>query len=94
MTITQVRVSLLVAQTAGSIITFDVNKNGTSILSTKLTIDNNEKTSLTATTAAVISTTSVSDNDEITFDIDQVGTPEAKGAVITVIGTRIINPTP
>jgi hypothetical protein len=94
MTITQVRVSLLVAQTAGSIITFDVNKNGTSILSTKLTIDNNEKTSLTATTAAVISTASVSNDDEITFDIDQVGTPEAKGAVITVIGTRIINPTP
>lgn len=94
MTITQVRASLLVAQTAGSIITFDVNKNGTSILSTKLTVDNNEKTSLTATTASVISTASVSNDDEITFDIDQVGTPEAKGAVITLIGTRIINPTP
>ncbi len=88
-TINSVRASVLVAQTAGSILTFDINEGGTSILSTKLTIDNNEKTSLTATTPVVISDTSLADDAEITFDIDQVGTVGAKGAVITLLVTRV-----
>jgi len=87
-TITSVRASVLVAQTAGSILTFDINEGGTSILSTKLTIDNNEKTSVTAITPPVVSDAILTEDSEITFDIDQVGTAGAKGAVITLIVTR------
>ena len=88
MTLSGVRCSLTTAQTSGSILTVDINDSGTSILSTKLTIDNTEKTSTTATTAAVISDTALSDDAEITIDIDQVGDGTAKGLKITLIGTR------
>ena len=87
-TLTAVRASLTTAQTSGSIFTVDINGGGTTILSTKLTIDNTEKTSTTAATAAVISDTSLADDAEITIDIDQIGDGTAKGLKITLIGTR------
>jgi metal-dependent HD superfamily phosphatase/phosphodiesterase len=74
MTLTKIpRASLKTASTSG-IPTVDINENGTTILSTKLTIDANEKTSTTAATAAVLSDTSIADDAEITFDIDVSGT--------------------
>lgn len=85
-TLTAVRASLTAAQTAGSIFTVDINEGGTTILSTKLTIDNSEKTSTTAATPAVISDASLADDAEITVDIDQVGTPLAKGLKVYLIG--------
>ena len=87
-TLTAVRASLTTAQTSGSIFTVDINEGGTSILSTKLTIDNTEKTSTTATTAAVISDTALADDAEITIDIGQIGDGTAKGLKVTLIGTR------
>lgn len=72
---------------AGSTIIVDVNESGSTILSTKLTIDAGEKTSTTAATAAVISDTTLADDAEITIDIDQVGSSTAgKGLKITFIG--------
>lgn len=88
MTLTAVRASLTTAQGSGSIFTVDINEGGTSILSTKLTIDNNEKTSTTAATPAVISDASLADDAEITVDVDQIGTSGAKGLKIMLIGTR------
>ena len=88
MTLSGVRCSLTTAQTSGSIFTVDINGGGTSILSTKLTIDNTEKTSTTAATAAVISDVNLADDAEITIDIDQVGDGTAMGLKITLIGTR------
>ena len=88
MTLSAVRCSLTTAQTSGSILTVDINGGGTTILSTKLTIDNTEKTSTTAATPAVISDTALADDAEITIDIDQVGDGTAKGLKITLIGTR------
>jgi hypothetical protein len=88
MTLSAVRCSLTTAQTSGSIFTVDINESGTTILSTKLTIDNTEKTSTTAATAAVISDVNLADDAEITIDIDQVGDGTAKGLKITLIGTR------
>ena len=88
MTLSGVRCSLTTAQTSGSIFTVDINDGGTTILSTKLTIDNTEKTSTTAATAAVISDVNLADDAEITIDIDQVGDGTAKGLKITLIGTR------
>ena len=88
MTLSSVRASLTTAQTSGSIFTVDINESGTSILSTKLTIDNTENTSTTAATAAVISDTALADDAEITIDIDQIGDGTAKGLKVTLIGTR------
>jgi len=87
-TLSAVRASLTTAQTSGSILTVDINDSGTTILSTKLTIDNTEKTSTIAATAPVISDTSLADDAEITIDIDQIGDGTAKGLKITLIGTR------
>nr|WP_051410161.1 DUF2793 domain-containing protein [Mesorhizobium sp. LNHC220B00] len=87
-TLTEVRASLVTAQTSGSIFTVDINEAGTTIISTKLTIDNTEKTSTTAVTAAVISDANLADDAEMTVDIDQVGDGTAKGLKIMLIGTR------
>lgn len=89
MTVTSVRASLTTAQTSGSIFTVDINEGGTSILSTKLTIDNTEKTSTTAATAPVISDTALDNDAEITIDVDQIGDGTAKGLKVTIIGTRV-----
>lgn len=86
MTLTAVRASLTVAQTSGSLLTVDINAGGASILSTKLTLDNTEKTSTTAATAPVISAASLADDAEITVDIDQVGDGTAKGLKVYLIG--------
>lgn len=86
--ITEVRASLTTAQSSGSIFTVDINENGTSILSTKLTIDNTEKTSKTAATLPVISDSSIADDSEITIDIDQIGDGTAKGLKVYLIGNR------
>jgi hypothetical protein len=85
MTVTGVRASVTTAQGSGSTLTVDINEAGTTILSTKLTIDNSEKTSTTAASAAVISDTALADDAEITVDIDQVGTSPA-GLKVTLIG--------
>ena len=85
-TLTAVRASLTTASSSG-LPTVDINENGTTILSTKLTIDANEKTSTTAATAAVISDSSLADDAEITIDIDVAGTG-AQGLKVTLIGSR------
>jgi len=87
-TLQEVRASLTTAQTSGSIFTIDINESGTSILSTKLTIDNTEKTSKTAATAAVISDTALADDAEISIDIDQIGSGTAAGLKVALIGYR------
>jgi len=88
MTLTSVRASLTTAQASGSIFTVDINQSGSSVLGTKLTIDNTEKTSVTAATAATITTSALTDDAEITIDIDQIGNGSATGLKITLIGTR------
>lgn len=85
-TLTAVRASVTTAPT-GAVLTVDINEGGTTILSTKLTIDATEKTSTTAATPAVISDTSLSDDAEITIDIDTVGSTIAgAGLKVTLIG--------
>jgi hypothetical protein len=87
MTVSAVRASLSTTQTSGSIFTVDINESGTTILSTKLTIDNGETTSTTAATPAVISDTALADDAEITIDVDQIGDNTAKGLKVTLIGS-------
>ena len=85
--ITAVRASLTTGSSSGSV-AFDINESGTTILSTKITIDEGEKTSETAATAPVISDTILAKDAEITFDIDTAGT-DAVAAKITIIGFQI-----
>jgi hypothetical protein len=87
MTVTGVRASLTTAQTSGSIFTVDVNEGGTSILLTKLTVDNTEKTLVTAA-APAISDSALADDAEITVDIDQIGASDATGLKVVLRGTR------
>lgn len=84
--VTGVKASLTTAQTSGSILTIDINEAGTSILSTKLTIDNGEKTSATAVTPAVISDAALAADAEITVDLDQIGDGTATGLKVYVTG--------
>ena len=85
-TLTAVRASVSTAPT-GSVLTVDINEGGSTILSTKLTIDASEKTSTSAATAAVMSDTALADDAEITIDIDGVGSTVAgKGLKVTLIG--------
>jgi len=86
--LTGVRASLSTAQASGSTFTVDINENGVSVLSTKITIDNTEKTSVTAATPAVISDSSLADDSEITIDIDQIGNGTAKGLKVWLIGNK------
>jgi hypothetical protein len=85
-TITGVKGSLTTVSSSG-IPTWDINETGTTILSTKLTIDASEKTSTTAATAVVISDTAIAADAEITIDIDTAGTGAAGGKV-TIIHTH------
>lgn len=87
MIVTGVRACLT---TSGSTLTtVDINEAGTSILSTKLTIDANEFSSQTAAAAPVISDNSLADDAKITFDIDTAGTGAA-GLKVTLIGYRTL----
>lgn len=85
-TLSAVRASLTTFSSSG-IPTIDINENGVSILSTKLTIDASEKTSKTATTPAVISDPNLADDAEITIDIDVAGTG-ATGLKVILIGQQ------
>lgn len=86
MTLLEIRANCATAPT-GSKIIVDINVNGSSILSTKLTIDAGEKTSVIADVAAVISDASIVDDDEITIDVDQIGSVIAgAGLKVTLIG--------
>ena len=86
LTLTAVRASLSTVSSSG-IPTVDINEGGTTILSTKLTIDANELTSTTAATPAVISDSALADDAEITIDIDVAGTG-AKGLKVYLYGYR------
>lgn len=86
MTLTSVRANLNTASSSG-LPTVNIKETGTTIFSTKVTIDATEKTSTTAATPAVISDTALADDAEITFDIDVAGTG-AKGLKVWLIGVR------
>jgi hypothetical protein len=86
MTLTAVRASLTTASSSG-VVTIDINEGGTTVLSTALTIDQGEKTSITAATPAVISDAALADDAEIRIDIDGAGATAA-GLKVWLIGTR------
>jgi hypothetical protein len=85
--ISGVRASLVVASGVG-VPQFDINSGGVSILSTKLTVDATETTSVTAATPAVIIPASrfqTTDDWILSIDIDAIGNGAAVGAVILML---------
>lgn len=86
MALSDIRANLNTASSSG-VVTVDVNEGGVSILSTKVTIDANEKTSTTAATPPAISDASLADDAEMTVDIDSAGV-NATGLKIALIGVR------
>lgn len=91
-TVTAIRASLATAQASGAnLVTVDVNNGGNSMLSTKVTIDNNETTSTTAATAAALNPSYVSIVDDalIAIDIDTCdGSTTAAGLDVSLIGYK------
>lgn len=86
MELSAIRASLNTASSSGPV-TVDVNVNGATILSTKLTIDQGETTSLTAAVAAVISNPNIADDALISIDIDGAGVG-AVGLKLTFIAVQ------
>jgi len=88
-TLTAVRASVTTAP-VGSVLTVDINESGSTILSTKLTIDAGEYTSTTAAAPAVISDSALADDSAITMDIDTIGSGTAgAGLKVTLIGYQV-----
>lgn len=75
-TLESVKASVGTAPTGANLI-IDINESGTTVLSTKLSIDAGEKTSATAASPAIISDSSIAADTEVTIDIDQVGSTVA-----------------
>lgn len=85
-TVKDLRASLSTVSSSG-VPTVDINEGGTTIISTKLTIDASEKTSTTAATPYVLSDSAIADDAEITFDIDVAGTGAA-GLKVKIFYTK------
>lgn len=86
-TLTAVRASVNVAPTGAKIVV-DINEFAVTVLSTKITIDIGERTSVNAAIPPVISDSAIQDEAAITIDIDQIGSSAAgKGLKVCLIGT-------
>jgi hypothetical protein len=81
-TLIEVFTGLSAAQSSSGVVTVDALLAGSTIFSTKPSIDASEDTSLTGT-AAVLSTTAATKGQKLTFSIDAAGTG-AKGLIATI----------
>ena len=89
-TVTAVRASLTTAGTGANLVTVDINESGTTILSTKITIDATETTSTTAATPPVISDSDLANDAQMTVDIDQIDSGGVSaGLKVYIIGYRV-----
>ena len=88
--LTEVRATLTTAGTTSGTTTIDINNGGTSILSTKLTVDFGEKTSTSAAAKAIISNPKLKKGDEIAIDIDAVsGGATETGLKVYLLGIKL-----
>jgi microcystin-dependent protein len=86
-TLTAVKANRNGTNTNGAV-TIDVNEGGASVLSTEITIDQNEDTSLTAATPAVIGDSAIANDALLTFDIDSANTSDEGPLTVTLYFTR------
>ena len=89
MTLTEVRATVTTAPTGGNM-EIDINQGGVTLMTTsKLKIDAGDKTSTISATPAVITTSALTDDAEITVDLTTAGaTVKGTGLKIWLIGTR------
>lgn len=86
-TLTNVKVGCTVAGTGAALLTVDVHEAGTTVLSTKVTVDASEKTSGTAATAMVISDSALAADSLIEVFVDLIDTDNvAAGVKVYLIG--------
>ena len=86
-TLTNVKVGCTIAGTGAALLTVDVHEAGTTVLSTKVTVDATEKTSGTAATAAVISDSALAVDSLIEVFVDVIDTDNvAAGVKVYLIG--------
>lgn len=83
----EVRASLTVASSTGDV-EVDILEGGVSILSTEITIEEGETTSLDAAVQPVISDADLADDAEMTVSITAAGV-DAAGLKVTIIGIKI-----
>lgn len=89
-TVVGVFAELNTAQSSGNVVTVNIKEGGTTILSTKITIDNGEEIGGssgygTSSTPAVVSDASLAAGAKMTVDIDQIGDGTAKGLKVWLI---------
>ena len=90
-TLDSVRASLTGAGGSSGTTTIDINEAGSTILSTKITIDYGDLTSVGASAAPVISDTALADNASMTIDIDAVtGDADETGLKVYLIGNKTL----
>ena len=86
MIVTEVKASVRTA-TSGSVLTCDIHEAGTTILSTKITIDDGETTSATATTPPIISDNELANDGLIELFMDSRDSgASARGLKLTIFG--------
>ena len=86
-TLTNVKVGCTAAGTGAALLTVDVHEAGTTVLSTKVTVDASEKTSGTAATAMVISDSALAVDSLIEIFVDLVDSNNlAAGVKVYLIG--------
>jgi len=85
-----VKGSLVTAGTGAALLTCDINEAGSTILSTKLTFDATETTTVSAATPVVISDVNLASDAIITIDVDTLDTGGvAAGLKISLMGTLV-----
>ena len=90
-TVTAVRASLTGAGGSSGTTTIDINEAGSTILSTKITIDYGDLTSVGASAAPVISDSALADNAQMTIDIDAItGDADETGLKVYIIGNKTL----
>lgn len=84
--------SLSEPQTDGTILTMDILRNGASILTNKLTIDNNEMTSTSATTPVSYASGGdvLNKGDVISLSVTQVGNGTGRALRVYLLGQRLV----
>ena len=87
-TVSEVRASLTTTSSSGTP-TIDISEDGTTILSTKITIDSGDLISTDSTTQPVISDSALADKSKITIDVDVTGT-DATGLKVYIIGYKTL----
>lgn len=86
--LTNVKASLITGPTGGELV-IDVHKSGTSIFSTKLTIDADETSTVTANIPAELITSAIEEDSLIEIFADSFTTTGGNGLKVTLIGDRV-----